>query len=120
LAPVVLAGASRDAVAAAVVDRLAAEIVTMAGAAIDRLGLTGESLDVVLGGGVIRARNAHLEAAIERGLAARAPGARMVVAEGAPVIGAALMALDMLGAADGAEARLRRELHDHERNGGHG
>jgi hypothetical protein len=68
---------------------------------------------------VIRARNAVLEAAIERDLATRAPGARVVVAEGAPVIGAALMALDMLGAADGAEQRLRHELDHQVRSNGH-
>jgi N-acetylglucosamine kinase-like BadF-type ATPase len=120
LVPVVLAAAAEDAVARALVERLAAEIVALAGVAIDRLGLGGDAVDVVLGGGVIRARDARLEGAIERGLAARAPAARMVIADGAPVIGAALMALDMLGGADGAEERLRRELEHHVRNNGHG
>jgi N-acetylglucosamine kinase-like BadF-type ATPase len=120
LVPVVLAAAAEDAVARALVERLAAEIVAMAGVAIERLGLGGEPVDVVLGGGVIRAREPLLEGAIERGLAERAPRATVVIAEGAPVIGAALMALDMLGGADGAEERLRRELDHHVRKNGHG
>ena len=114
LAPVVLDAADEDTVAGAVVDRLAAEVVAMAGVAIARLGQP--DTEVVLGGGVLRARNPRLLAAITTGLA----GARVVVADEAPVIGAALMALDMLGASNGAEERLRRELDNQVRNNGHG
>jgi N-acetylglucosamine kinase-like BadF-type ATPase len=120
LVPVVLAAAADDAVAGTIVQRLAAEIVAMAAAAVERLGLEGTAVDVVLGGGVIRARDPRLEGAIERELAGRAPQAHVVIADGAPVIGAALLALDMLGGAEGAEERLRRELDHHVRENGHG
>jgi N-acetylglucosamine kinase-like BadF-type ATPase len=114
LAPVVLRVADEDEVAGALVDRLAAEVVGMAGVAMKRLGRP--DAEVVLGGGVLRSRQPRLLAAIRDGLA----GARVVVADEAPVVGAALMALDMLGADGGAEARLRRELEHHVRNNGHG
>jgi N-acetylglucosamine kinase-like BadF-type ATPase len=116
LAPVALRAADEDAVAGDLADRLAAEVVGMARVAIERLGLRGQAVEVVLGGGVLRARHPRLHAAITEGLA----GARVIVAEEAPVVGAALMALDMLGADDGAEERLRRELEHHVRSNGHG
>jgi N-acetylglucosamine kinase-like BadF-type ATPase len=116
LAPIALRAADEDAVAGALADRLAAEVVGMARVAIERLGLGGDAVEVVLGGGVLRARHPRLHAAITEGLS----GARVVVAEEAPVVGAALMALDMLGADDRAEQRLRRELEHHVRSNGHG
>jgi N-acetylglucosamine kinase-like BadF-type ATPase len=116
LAPIALRAADEDAVAGDLAERLAAEVVGMARVAIERLGLGGDTVEVVLGGGVLRARHPRLHAAITEGLA----GARVVVAEEAPVVGAALMALDMLGADDRAEERLRRELEHHVRSNGHG
>jgi len=116
LAPVALRAADEDAVAAALADRLAAEVAGMARVAIARLGLAGEEVEVVLGGGVLRARHPRLHAAIARGLA----GVQVVVADEAPVVGAALLALDMLGADRGAEERLRRELDHHLRSDGDG
>jgi N-acetylglucosamine kinase-like BadF-type ATPase len=116
LAPVALHAADDDAVAGDLADRLAAEVVGMARVAIERLELRGDPVEVVLGGGVLRARHRRLHAAITEGLA----GARVVVAEEAPVVGAALMALDMLGADDRAERRLRRELEHHVRSNGDG
>ena len=50
LAPLVLAAAADDAVAAAIVDRLAAEVVALA-RAVTRLDLTDEAVEVLLGGG---------------------------------------------------------------------
>ena len=114
LTPVLLAAADEDAVAAEVVDRLAAEVAGIARVTIERLGRP--DAEVVLGGGVLRSRHPRLLAGISDGL----PGASVVVADEAPVVGAALMALDMVGGADGAEERLRRELDDQVRSNGHG
>jgi N-acetylglucosamine kinase-like BadF-type ATPase len=114
LAPLVLRVADEDAVAGALVDRLAEEVVRMASVAVDRLGRP--DAEVVLGGGMLRSEHPRLLAAITRGLA----GARVVVADEAPVVGAALMALDMLGGDRGAQERLRRELDHHVKDNGHG
>jgi N-acetylglucosamine kinase-like BadF-type ATPase len=106
LSPVLFeTAASGDAVATELVDRMAGEVVTMAGALIERLGLTDAATPVVLGGGVLTAGHQPLMAAVESGLAERVPRAHCVVAEVAPVVGAALLGLDTLGApAEAAEA----------------
>jgi len=114
LPPLVLGAADDDPVAGAIVDRLAGEVVAMARVAMRRLGRW--DCEVVLGGGVLRAGHRRLHAAIDAGL----PGARVVIAAEAPVVGAALMALDMIGPDDGVEERLRRELDNHVRDDGHG
>src|SRR5207253_1714105 len=54
LAPLVLAGASDDAVAAAIVQRLADEVVAFARVALTRLDLVGKPAEVLLGGGVLQ------------------------------------------------------------------
>jgi N-acetylglucosamine kinase-like BadF-type ATPase len=114
LPPLVLGAADEDVVAGAIADRLAGEVVAMARVAMRRLGRS--DCEVVLGGGVLRAGHQRLHAAIADGL----PGARVVIAAEAPVVGAALMALDMVGGDGGAEERLRRELDNHVRDNGHG
>ena len=70
----------------------------MAGALIERLGLIDAATQVVLGGGVLTAGHEPLMAAVESGLAERVPRARCIVADVAPVVGAALLGLDTLGA----------------------
>ena len=60
-----LAEAAHDAVAAEIVERLAAEIVALVRVALDALDLAEEPADVVLGGGLLQARDARLLAAIE-------------------------------------------------------
>jgi hypothetical protein len=62
---------------------------------------------VVLGGGVLEARNPLLTDAITRRLAAAAPGAAARVVGASPVTGAALLGLDYLNAGPDAESRLR-------------
>ena len=114
LPPLVLSAADEDPVAGAIVDRLAGEVVAMARVAMRRLARS--DCEVVLGGGMLRAGHRRLHAAIDAGL----PGARVVIAAEAPVVGAALMALDMIGPDDGVEERLRRELDNHVRDNGHG
>lgn len=110
LAPVVFAEADRDAVAAGIVERLAAEVVALARVAITRLGLGGEPVEVLLGGGLMRAGDGRLLGSIEDGL--RGVGERIVVRRTAspPVVGAALLGLDALGAGEAARERAREEL----------
>ncbi len=99
LAPAVLA-ASRagDMVAQGLVDRQAEEIVILAATTLRRLDLLGSEVPVVLGGGVIGSRDERLLAGVERGLAERAPLARITVVTAAPILGAALLALEAGGA----------------------
>ncbi|MEP6797368.1 MAG: BadF/BadG/BcrA/BcrD ATPase family protein [Lapillicoccus sp.] len=101
---VALAG---DDIAIRIIDRQAEEIVALAWAALQRLGVEHESIDVVLGGGVLTAGHAHLMDAIDRLLAERAPLARTRVVSAPPVIGAALLGLDRIGADQDAKNRLR-------------
>ena len=97
LSPVVFAAAQAgDAAARRIVDRLADEIVTMAGAMMRRLHLVRRDPDVVLGGGVFRTRDGDFYARIEAGVAAIAPAARPVRLSAPPVAGAALLGLDRL------------------------
>jgi hypothetical protein len=72
-----------------------------------RLGLTGRATPVVLGGGVMRARNESLTRQITEGVAAGAPHATVHIVDVPPVVGAALLGLDHTGAPPGAERRLR-------------
>jgi N-acetylglucosamine kinase-like BadF-type ATPase len=110
LAPVVFAEAARDPVAAEIVERLAAEVVALARVAITRLDLAREPLEVLLGGGLLRAGDGRLLDAIENGL--RELGKQIVVhrTSSPPVVGAALFGLDALGAGEDAGARIRAEL----------
>jgi N-acetylglucosamine kinase-like BadF-type ATPase len=110
LAPLVLGLAAEDAVAAAIAGRLADEVVAFARTAIERLGLDSEAVDVVLGGGLLRAEHGGLVAAVQRGLETVAPRAAIRLSPDPPIVGAALLALDDLGAPAGARARLRAEL----------
>jgi N-acetylglucosamine kinase-like BadF-type ATPase len=108
LAPMLLAAADEgDPVARTVVSRLAGEIAVMAITAMRRLGLTALATPVVLGGGVITARNPLLMDGITRQLAEAAPAAVVRVIDVPPVAGAALLGLDDVKAPPAAAARLR-------------
>ena len=77
VAPLLLQAADQgDPVARSVVNRLADEISVMASTAMRRLDLTGQATPVVLGGGVITARNPMLIDGITRQLAKKPPRAR--------------------------------------------
>ena len=110
LAPVVFAEASHDEAAAAIVERLADEVVALARVALTRLGLDRQPVDVVLGGGLLRARDERLQAAIVAGLAEVGAEITVQTTDAPPVVGAALLGLDWLEADDGAKDRARREL----------
>jgi len=112
LAPVVFEEAAGDAVAAAIVDHLAAEIVAFARAALARLRLAAAPVEVLLGGGVMRAADGRLLDAVAAGLAEVGPSIVARVVPDPPIAGAALLGLDELGAPRAAHERARRELTD--------
>jgi N-acetylglucosamine kinase-like BadF-type ATPase len=110
LPPLVFAEAGRDAVAAEILDRLAAEVVTLARVAVERLGLGRESTEVLLGGGLLQSGDGRLTDAIATGLRAVSPTLAVRSATSPPIVGAALLGLDELGAGPEAQDRLRLEL----------
>jgi N-acetylglucosamine kinase-like BadF-type ATPase len=108
--PAVLFEAAKggDPIAVELVERQAEEVCVMAVTAMRRLGLDGvPGTDVVLGGGVLAARDPLLTAAVTRRLAAAAPDAVPRVVDSPPVTGAALLGLDHLGTDPSAHRRLR-------------
>jgi N-acetylglucosamine kinase-like BadF-type ATPase len=109
LAPLVLTEAAHDAVAAAIVDRLAGEIVALVRVALDRLGLAHEPVEVVLGGGLFQA-DGGLVAAVEPALHELGPQLAVHATTAPPVLGAALLGLDELGGEGGAQERVRDQL----------
>jgi N-acetylglucosamine kinase-like BadF-type ATPase len=115
LSPIVFEAATdNDPVARSIIDRLADELVAMAGALLRRLRLTRLDPEIVLAGGVFRATDARFYERLEAGIRAVAPRARIVRLTAPPVLGAALIGLDRLstsGAAErSAESRLRAAL----------
>lgn len=111
LAPVLFTtAAAGDPIAREIVDRLADEVVTMATVALTRLDLLEESTPVLLGGGVLAARHPQLIDAIHDLLATRAPKAVPNVVTASPVLGAALLGLDAVGALPEVHVRLRRHF----------
>jgi N-acetylglucosamine kinase-like BadF-type ATPase len=110
LAPLVFDAAANDAVAAAIVDRQAAEVVAFVRAAVNRLDLGDEEVEVVLGGSVLQSGNQRLLAGIEAGLHDVGPWLLVEVARSRPIVGAVLVGLDRLGAPREAAARAREEL----------
>jgi N-acetylglucosamine kinase-like BadF-type ATPase len=110
LAPVVFAEATDDPVAAEIVDHLAAEVVNLARVALERLDLTDELVEVMLGGGLFRSRDPRLLGEIDRGLRGVGPALSARVTDSPPIVGAALLGLDEVGGDPDAAARLRAEL----------
>lgn len=111
LSPVVFETArAGDAVAASIVDRQAEEIAVFAWATLRRLERLDRAVPVVLGGGVIGSRDERLLSAIERGLAERAPLAHVELVTAAPILGAALLALERAGAGPAALENAGRQL----------
>ncbi|MFH8656770.1 N-acetylglucosamine kinase [Streptomyces afghaniensis] len=108
LTPVLFAtAADGDPVARTIVERQADEVVAMAVVALTRLDLLDEPTPVLLGGGVLAAQHAQLNGRIADLLSDRAPKAIPQVVSAGPVLGAALLGLDTVGAGEGAQERLR-------------
>jgi N-acetylglucosamine kinase-like BadF-type ATPase len=110
LAPLVFEAAGADDLAAEIVDRQAAEIVAFVRAAVNRLGLADQEVEVVLGGGVLQAGNLRLLAGVEAGLREVGPRLLVRVAASRPIVGSVLLGLDRLGASPDAYERARGEL----------
>jgi len=110
LAPLVLATAREDDVARGIAERLVSESIAFLRVTLERLGVTAEPADVVLGGGLFQNDGAWLVDRIAERLAAVAPDASVRLVEAPPVVGAALLGLDELGAEASAKDRARREL----------
>ena len=110
LPPVVFAEGQHDAVAAEIVARVASEVATLAHVALQRLELEHEPTELLLGGGLLQSADGRLTAEIESRVREVAPTLRVRPARSAPIVGAALLGLDELGADQEAQERLRREL----------
>jgi N-acetylglucosamine kinase-like BadF-type ATPase len=110
LAPMVLDEAGADPVAAGLVDRLAAEVVALAEVALRRLGLTADPVEVLLGGGLFQRADSTLVDAIRIALSTVGTQITVRATASPPIVGAALLGLDELGAGTAAQERVRREL----------
>nr|WP_243275163.1 BadF/BadG/BcrA/BcrD ATPase family protein [Streptomyces albus] len=109
LTPVLFTVAAQgDAVARSLVARMAEEVVTMAVVALRRLELLEEEVPVLLGGGILAAGHPLLDDRVAQLLSERAPRAVPHVVRARPVLGAALLGLDALGAPLDAHERARR------------
>lgn len=108
LVPVLLQVAEAgDGPAVSVVDRLAEEVFLLARVALDRLQLRDQPTDVVLGGGVLASQDPLLMRGVLQRLAVYAPQANVLVVDDPPVVGAALLGLDAVGAPPDADIAAR-------------
>jgi N-acetylglucosamine kinase-like BadF-type ATPase len=110
LAPLVLAAARDDDVAGGIAERLVSEATAFVRVTLERLGLTSEPTDVVLGGGLFQSDAGWLVDRIGERLAAVAPAASVRQVDSPPIVGAALLGLDDLSAPADAHDRARSEL----------
>ena len=114
LAPLVFrAAAAGDAVAQAMLDEVRIEIVLTANAAIRRLRLAGRDVHVVLGGGVLRGASDALIERIAAGIRELAPSAVIRRLDAPPVLGAALLGLDLMRAPAAAREKARSAFMHH-------
>jgi N-acetylglucosamine kinase-like BadF-type ATPase len=109
LAPLVVAAAGEDAVAASIIERLTAELLVLIRRAAAELEFA--DFDVVLGGGMLADNASYRDAFVAR-LADELPRARPVVPDVPPVVGAVLAALAAVGAPGDAASTLRAAFAD--------
>ena len=86
---------SGDVIAAGIVQRQAEEIVVLVIVTLRRLGLLDRPADVVLGGGILASARPILLDVVMNGIAEQAPLARILMFDGNPVVGAALLGLEL-------------------------
>jgi N-acetylglucosamine kinase-like BadF-type ATPase len=108
LCPSIMRGAdAADQVCGELLDRQAAEIVTMAVTVLRRLDLPDAAVPVVLGGGVITAGNERLTRGILAGMIERAPHAMPTIPTVSPIAGAGVLAVGAIGGNSSERARVR-------------
>ncbi len=112
LPPIVFAAAAGgDAVALGIVEWLAGEAVGLARSAILQLHLSRLDVEVVLSGGIFRTDYRGFHERLRAGVLAVAPKARVIRLEAPPVLGAALLGLDIVAPREAAAAdRARSSL----------
>jgi N-acetylglucosamine kinase-like BadF-type ATPase len=110
LAPLVLEQAPTDAVASAIVERLAAEVAALARVALARLDLQREPVEVLLGGGLLQTASDGLLRTVATALAETGPEITVRPTRSPAIVGAALLGLDALDSKREAKERLREEL----------
>jgi N-acetylglucosamine kinase-like BadF-type ATPase len=111
LTPLLFETAARgDAVAGRLIRRQVQEILAQHRVAAGRLGLLESPHALVLGGGVLRAQHPVLHDQVVEGARAQAPQVRISVLNTPPAVGAALLALDALGAEEPAGAKVRATM----------
>jgi N-acetylglucosamine kinase-like BadF-type ATPase len=89
---------------------LADEVTAFVTAAIARLGVSAEPVEVVLGGGVFDTSYEGFHDRVADGIHRVAPQAVLRRLDAPPVLGAALLGLDAIGATDEAKETLRKAL----------
>jgi N-acetylglucosamine kinase-like BadF-type ATPase len=97
-----------DAVALGLLADLAGECAAFATAAIRRLGMTRLEVPVVLSGGVARGAGELLAMPVEERVRRVAPAAVVSVLHAPPVLGAALLVLDLVAPGDVEAAKRAR------------
>jgi N-acetylglucosamine kinase-like BadF-type ATPase len=98
-----------DAASAAAVEFLADEVVAMIVAIVNRLRVSDQAVEVVLGGGLFASTYRGFSDRVEAGVRDVAPRAVFRRLGAAPVLGAALLGLDAVGAGPDAAVRLRAD-----------
>ena len=113
LPPLVFSAADAgDDAARRIVERLAGEVVSMAVAALQRLRMSDQDVDVVLGGGLLQHADGWLIDRIAAGIHLSAPRANVARIASPPIAGAALLGLEHLGSGERILARARRAVGD--------
>jgi N-acetylglucosamine kinase-like BadF-type ATPase len=112
LAPIVLREAESDGVAAEIVARLAAEVVALVRAVLDRLELTDGPVEILLGGGLLEAGDPRLLGPIDDALRQVLPPTNVRPVDAPPIVGSALAALDLLSPDPDAYERVRLRLSE--------
>ena len=104
------AAAEGDAPAREAADSLADEVAAFVRAAVVRLDLQDEAVEVVLGGGIFDTADTAFHHRVAQGIHAAASRAVLIRLTSPPVLGAALIGLDAEGAPSHALAALRQAL----------
>lgn len=104
------AAAEGDVPAREASDVLADEVVAFTVATVRRLGVENTAVEIVLGGGIFDTKDAGFQARVAEGIRAVAPHAVLLRLKAPPVLGAALLGLDFIGADEQAKERLRKAL----------